>query len=197
MGHMHMLALVVNRLVQEGYQISQVKVCLSSEEYLKGKVLWANVSIERHNNEEPFEMFKVLIPRTKRIEFLRAAIEQAKNDGVFNKDLDIDYFDDQNSSVQNGRKIFYACGIDFAEDPVSQGEEYNHLVIVTRDGTIPEGITESHTETYSRLIVSNSRQTSLYSSSKIQNGAYEQLPESIREDFERLHQEAQNTTDTR
>lgn len=42
MGHMEMIGLAVKRLVKEGYQIHQVKVALSSEEYLRTKVIYSN-----------------------------------------------------------------------------------------------------------------------------------------------------------
>src|SRR5882672_5834961 len=38
MGHMHMIALAVTRLVEEGYRVNQVKVSLSTEDYLLNKV---------------------------------------------------------------------------------------------------------------------------------------------------------------
>ncbi len=208
MGHMHMIALAVNRLVEKGYQINQVKVVLSEEQYLKDKVQWSNKSIEKHNENpaEQTEMFRVLIPRIKRIEFLRAAIKQAKDDEVFDKSLDIDYVDDSNglewihvvtpnSPEQNSRKTFYVCGADFASDKpgfVGMQGMIKHVVIVTRDGNLPNGISETDENDFSRLIVSNNdKNTSIYSSSKIQNGAYDQLPPSVREEFKKLLEEAQ------
>ncbi len=68
---------------------------------------------------------------------------------------------------------------------------YSLAVIVTREGKSSRGIFESHTNNYSRLIVTNDSKTSLYSSSKIQNGAYEQLPEAVQDEFKELHKNAQ------
>ncbi len=186
MGHMQMIALAVNRLVQEGYQVDRVKVALSSEDYLQQKVHWTNVSIETNRGKpgvEP-EMPRILIPRDKRIVFLRAAIDQARQEGVFNQDLLIDYFDDVQGH-EKGKKMFKVRGADHVEDLGN----IPHAVIVTREGKMPEGVTPLHTKDQSRFIINNEdTKTSTYSSSAIQNGAYEQLPQSMQEEFKRLRE---------
>ena len=181
MGHMHMIALAVNRLVNEGYVVDQVKVALSSEEYLQLKVDMCNLTI-KHKNEVG-EMLKVLLPREKRIDFLRAAIQQAKDNRTFSQSLNIDYFEEHKTPRQSTRKVFQACGADFLIEP---DKLKDHAVIVTRADKVE--IMEIHTAAYSRLIVRNDDETKAYSSSMIQNGAYEQLPDSVRDEFKIMHQ---------
>ena len=85
------------------------------------------------------------------------------------------------------------CGADLAEDKNNfseEGEEVKHAVIITRDGkhkTIPEVVREN----YTRMIVNNLSTTNHYFSSLIQNGAYELLPKTIRDEFKQMHQAAQ------
>ncbi len=187
MGHMQMIALGVNRLVKEGYKISKVRVTLSDEKYLEEKVRLHNVTILHHNKSEEKEMLKILIPRPMRIEFLKATIQQAKDEKVLDEQLDIEY--SQNSRESDHLAAFQVCGVDFANDPLDPLNRVKHAVIVTRDGQKPERFTEAHTKDYRRFIVDNvDKTTSKYSSSRIQNGAYELLPESVRKSYEMMHQ---------
>jgi uncharacterized protein (TIGR02452 family) len=193
MGHMQMIALATNRLVQAGYQINQVKVALSSEGHAIEKVHYCNLSIQKHQQDvtQETEMLKVLIPRAKRIEFLRAAIQQAKDENVFDQTLKIDYSDDQSPNPEG---TFHVVGGDFAAKTENFNTElspFKHAVVVIRNEKPPAGLSEAHTANFSRLIVHNPNITSTYSSSKIQNGAYDQLPPSVRAEFKQLHQAAQ------
>ena len=194
LGHMQMVALAVNRLEELGYRINKVKISLANEESVENKVHGDNL-LKKENN-----MCKVPLPMLTRIKFLEAAIRQAKDEGVFKQDLVVNSYkkDDLFSlrrSLWKDRKIFYVCGTDFAEDqtgPIRKQGGFKHAVIVTRDGKVPTGIVESHTEELSRLIVCNNDETtSKYSSSNIQNGAYDQLPNSVRDEFRKLHEAAQ------
>lgn len=184
-GHMQMIALGINRLIDEGYEINTVNIALADEQYLSQKVHWCNVSIQKNDDRE---LLKISLPTDKRIEFLRAAIEQAKTDQLFRQELQIDYFagslEHKNPS---SAKTFLVCGADFA----SELQGTRHAVIVTRNGERPKGVSESHEEHLSRLIVDNTNLSSDYSSSAIQNGKYEQLPSNVREEFRKLHRATQ------
>ncbi len=191
MGHMHMIALAVNRLEKLGYRINEVKVSLASEEYILNKVGEYNLT------KNAADMLKIDIPKLKRGEFLKAAIQQAKNEKVVKRDLIVNYYEkgdlfSLHQSVVDGRKIFYVCGTDFADEMpglVGKQGSLKHVVIVSRDGKVPKEITESQTEEFNRLIVCNNNETtSKYSSSSIQNGAYDQLPPSVRDEFRKLHE---------
>lgn len=192
MGHMQMIALAVSRLEKIGYQINKVEVSLAKQEYVENKVFGDNLLSEKN------VMKKISLPLSERIEFLKAAIDQAEKDGIFKKKL-INYYDKSDlfsppySSTNEGRKIFYVCGTDFADET---SPSFKHAVIVTRNGKAPIGITESHSEEFSRLLVNNNETTSKYSSSSIQNGNYGQLPSSVRNKFRMLHKAAQDKSTT-
>ena len=80
-------------------------------------------------------MLKVLIPRDKRIEFLRAAIKQARWAWIFSWWLKVDYFDDQGRGAvpeQVGKKTFQVCGSDYAMDEEAF-KCIRHAVVVLRN----------------------------------------------------------------
>lgn len=187
LGHLHMVALAIQRLVAEGYRINQVKIILSSEEYAVQKVWLAN-NLENSNGKLPSRK-TVLIPREERITFLRAVIQQAKEKKLFPADLNVDYFDESLHFVQKDIKHFHVYGSDFADE--CSDKLGSHAVIVTRNGKMPNGINESHTSNLCRLIVDNESSTNRYSSSKIQNGEYKLLPKTVRKKFKELQEEAQ------
>jgi uncharacterized protein (TIGR02452 family) len=186
LGHMHAVALAAQKVVQEGYQIGKVKIVLSDEAYAKTKVEMVNLSIARHNqNQSPGEqqeLPRILIPRETRIKFLKAAIQQAKDESVFDKDLLID---DDPSPFERNRKVFHVRGGDYIEE---RGES-EYVVIVIRDEELPDWVAESIKNRPNIFVVKNSNPSATYSSSKIQNGAYNQLPESVREEFRKLRKD--------
>ncbi|MGD0665782.1 MAG: hypothetical protein ABSA17_08695 [Rhabdochlamydiaceae bacterium] len=192
LGHMHMIGLAVNRLVKEGYLINQVKVELGSEGYLQEKVPRWNAQIQKDNNspENTPKMLIVPIPLEDRIVFLRAAIQEAKEKGFLEKSLHIDYSDRQDSQWKYELPFFQVCGVDFAE--TGGLENVQHAIVVTRDKEPPQWLVdEACRGDNRRFIVRNEAETSGHSSSRIQNGDYELLPESVRDRFIELHQAAQ------
>ena len=186
LGHMHMIGLAVKRLVEKGYLINQVKVELGDEAYIQNKVGGANLLRDPQKTPKAF----VAIPLDERIKFLRAAIQQAKKEGLLEEALQIDYSDRQYRQWRNDLPFFQVCGVDFTkENPAFISVK--HAVVVTRDEQPPKELVEEHRDDFSRLIVRNEEKTRGYSSSKIQDGAYHLLPESVRERFKELHQAAQ------
>jgi uncharacterized protein (TIGR02452 family) len=198
MGHMHMIAQAVNRLKNAGYKVNQLHVSLSDEDYLQGKVQEGNDKIEKDNSSgKAHQMFKVCLPREKRIEFLRSAILQAKNEKIFVEEISIG-FDGENrvqGGSQKSKKVFRVCGADFAKGERLFSEDkkfFGNWVIVTREGTELAEFSEYHTKNFSRLIIKNDDDMNTYSSSKIQNGSYDQLPASVKDEFKSLHERAQS-----
>lgn len=202
LGHMDMIAVAIQRLAQEGYRINQVRVALGLDSYVKDKLIPFNQEIKKSWDQATTtaakrEMLKVLLPLQTRIRFLRAVIQQAKDQQYFPKDLKIDYFDRHTQQPTN-MKTFFICGTDFVDKSVQVELEklHSHIVVVTRDGKRPEWFTECRTDRFAYFIVDNTRPTNTYSSSKIQNGSYELLPEPIRKEFKQLHEAAQSQSET-
>ncbi len=190
MGHAHMGAQAIDRIGSAGYLIDRVIITLGGEEYLQQKIDIFNKGIEEKNQDikNQKQMFKVAIPTKERVEFVRAAILQGKQEGLFEQDLNIDYSaerPDVKSAKDQGRKIFRVFGVDAAEAGDLDGVD--HAVVVTRDEELPEWLTESHTEDKSVLIVHNNGPSSTYSSSKTQNGAYHMLATAAQKRFRELH----------
>ena len=173
-----MIGLAVNRLVQEGYQIGQVIVVLAPENSLQEKV---------RTYQSP-----VCMPLQTRIEFLRAAIQDAREKGIFEKTLKIDYFDRSVDCENDGLPCFKVCGLDSA---YSGGlEKVKHAIVVTRNGEEPEQwlLDKERKGDHSLLIVRNTEDTSRYSSSRIQKGDYTALPQSVREKYAWMHKAAKS-----
>jgi len=203
MGHLHILALAIEALVARGYSIGQVRIALSSEQYAQQKVHWQNVSIQTHNKKlsegEKPEMLRVLLPREKRIDFIRKLIFEAKREETFEKSLDTDCWEDAPDNLERNLslsywnspgEIFFVCGADFAEEkPELFGENQviKRAVVIGREiANFPKNEENDH-----QIFIENKGETSKFSSSKIQNGQYELLPPCIREEFITLHKAVQ------
>lgn len=214
-GHMDMIAAAVNRVVQEGYFVDEVKVAFSDERYIRNKIGRANKKIEEDNKnpDNKPKLHRVLLERAERITCLRAAIAEAKIENKFKSDLKIDYYNDQKGRdnvdhpegykdlAGQGGTVFFVAGTDLCNSMGNWVNDIAHAVIVTRDGKKPAGVIEEACvpvingaldPVYTRWIVENGKDSESYSSTAIQEeGKYEMLPESYRERFKQLHLAAQ------
>lgn len=189
MGHMEMIALAVERLIGDGFQVSQVKIHLGNQNYVDNKVWEANLT------KEPRAMNKVALPLETRIRFLNKVIEEAKSKWSILQKIQISYF--ENRALSN-LPTYHVFGADYClRDGVIDEEglkRYSRAIIITRQGYNSDLIQEGDDGQSCRLIVNNPNPTMSYSSSSIQNGDYAKLPESIKDEFIKLHEEAQKNS---
>lgn len=204
-GHMGMIAVAIDGLRKQNIQVENVYVSLSYESYLAHKVKSENIKIRRENQTRENKLsLKVWLERDTRVKFLREAIKESAD--KFNG-VRVIYWDDQEDGESDhpesydrlvkeltDRRIVFLCGTDLCQSMQNWGGKegwIQHAVIITRANERP-AIEEIHTDSYSRFIFEGAAEYQQYSSSAIQTGRkFELLPESVREEFARLHAEGQ------
>ncbi|CRX37895.1 hypothetical protein [Estrella lausannensis] len=204
-GHMGMIAVAIEGLKKQHIEVENVYVSLSYESYLAHKVKSENIKIRRENQTREIKLpLKVWLERDTRVKFLREAIKESvdKFNGVR-----VIYWDDQEDGESDhpesyaalvqeltDRRIVFLCGTDLCESMQNWGGKegcIQHAAIITRANESP-AIEEIHTDSYSRFIFEGAAEYQHYSSSAIQKERkFELLPTSVREEFARLHAEAQ------
>lgn len=205
-GHMGMIATAIEGLRKKNIPVEKVCVSLSYESYLRNKVSSENQKIKNENAANNTKVpVKVLLSRDARVRFLEAAIKESSEKFAGVK---VEYWNDQDKGESDHpesysrlvkemprRRVYFIGGTDLCNNMKNwHGKSGNvsHAIIVTRMNERPD-IQEESTESYSRQIFEGAKEYQAYSSTAIQKERkFELLPESVREEFSKLHTAAQN-----
>lgn len=204
LGHMAVVASAIDYLREKNIPIKEVRISLSHESYLQGKVKDHNDKLLKSNAtpEQKRREFKVLIPRVQRTEILQKTINAANDLGMF-KGVPVTVWNDQDQGESDhpdsykrllnenpSNKVYLLAGTDLADNMTWSFKTVPHAIVVTREGKAPkqEPLEEKKT---TRFIVENMNysQYNAHSSSKIQAGERLMATEELNNQFFKLKEE--------